>query len=498
MILLLVNEEDTEQLKILFEEKGIFPNITCSGEEAVRLLAKEKIPLFALCYSKIVDASRETVIALFKHTQKVKFLIFNVPDDAKRRLAFYKMGAYRIFDSNYDITDIAALSKNILDKQDMIKNIDDTRFSGSLSDFSLAELINSFGKEKRTGVLKIHAAYGAGKIFFNNGEIDDAHTSFRKGDEAVIYMLCWPTGQFSMQPATLKTPRHRVRLSNIGILLHGEMVRQQFLNQLKTIGSMQAEIRVINQGDILPKAKDGKYKNFIKKLTQFTKLSDILESSPFGILDTLNHVVDLRKENYLDLKIRKDDFDLPSVYEKQESSGLVEKLLSPEDSEVLQKKLRAESLTAGKLIILGTNTCRKTDFIRQMSQGSISNMRSNQDLDYAKVELTSNFTLQVFGIPLDRKLAGVVSKLSGGLIGYIILIDAQRPDELEYTNYIINNLITTHNAAISLAITNISTNNKKAINEVKKIIIPSDGREILVCDVANKDDIRKVLLSLSP
>jgi signal recognition particle receptor subunit beta len=497
MILLLVNEDDLEQLKLLFEEKGIIPKITSSDEEAVQLLAKEKVPLFIVCYSKIVDANRQSVIALFKHAQEVKFLIFNVPDDAKRRLAFYKMGAYRIFDSNYDITDIAALSKNILDKQDIIKNIDDTRFSGSLSDFSLAEIINSFGKEKRTGVLKIQTPYGAGKIFFNNGEIDDAHTGFRKGDEAVIYMLCWPTGQFSMQPVTLKTPRHRVRLSNIGILLHGEMVRQQFLHQLKTIGSMQAEIRVINQGDILPKSKDGNYKNFVKKLTQFTKLSDILESSPFGILETLNHVVALREDNYLDLKIRKDDFDLPSVYEKQESSGMVERLLSQEESEELRKKLRAESVTVGKLIILGTNTCRKTDFIRQIAQGNISNVRSNQDLDYAKVELTPNFALQVFGIPLDRKLSGVVAKLSEGLLGYIILIDAQRPDELEYTNYITNSLLAAHDVAISLAITNISSTNKKAVNEVKKNIIPSDGRGILVCDVADKDDIRKVLLSLS-
>lgn len=497
MILLLVNEDDKEQLSILFQEKGIHPTITTSSDEALNILQKDKIPLFIVCYTKIVNASRESIVALFNHTKQVKFFIFNVPGDARRRLAFYKMGAYRIFDTDYDITDIAALSKNILDKQDMSKDSENTRFSGSLSDFSLAELINSFGKEKRTGVLKIQTGFSAGKIYFNKGEIDDAHTGFRKADEAVIYMLCWPSGHFSMQPVALKTPRHRVQLSNIGILLHGETVRQHFLNKLKTIGSIQAEIRVINQGDILSKTKDGKYKSFIKKLNQFTRLSDILESSPFGILDTLNHVVDLRKENYLDLKIHKDDFDLPSVFEKHESSGLAEKIFTQEDIETLQQRLGAESLIAGKLIVLGTNTCRKTDFIRQMSQGIISDLKSNQDLDYAKVELTAKFTLHVFGIPLDRKLAHVVDKLSEGLLGYIILIDAQRPDEFEYTNYITNNLIAPHNVAISMAITNIDNNNKKVLSEIRKVIIPPDNRDIPVCDVANKNDIRKVLLALS-
>jgi signal recognition particle receptor subunit beta len=497
MVLLLINEDDSDQLNTLFKESGIHPKTTTSGEEAAKIIDKEKVSLFILCYTKIVDANRETVLALFKHAQKAKFLIFNVPGDAKRRLAFYKMGAYRIFDSDYDITDIAALSRNILDKQNMLKNSDDSRFSGSLSDFTLAELINSFGKEKRTGVLKVQTAFGAGKIYFNKGEIDDAHTGFRKGDEAVIYMLCWPSGQFSMHPSSLKTPRHRVQLSNIGILLHGETIRQQFLKKLQTIGSIQAEIRLINQGDILSKANDRNYKTFVKKLTRFTKLSDILESSPFGILDTLNHIVDLRKENYLDLKIHKDDFDLPSVYEKQESSGLVEQLLSAEEIETLKQKLGVESSTVGKLIIIGTNTCRKTDFIRQMNQGSINDMRSNQDLDYATVELTSGFTLQVFGIPLDRKLSHVIDKLSEGLLGYIILVDAQRPDELEYTNYITNNLIAPHKVAITLAITNFKDDNKKIINEIKKAISPPEGRDIPVCDVSNKDDVRKVLLSLS-
>jgi signal recognition particle receptor subunit beta len=498
MILLLINEDDKEQLFSLFEDRGMHPEISTSIEQAETLLKKEKIPLFVLCYSQIVNANRDTVISLFKHAQQSKFLIFNVPYDARRRLAFYKMGAYRIFDSEYDITDIAALSKNILDKQKVRKNIDESRFSGSLSDFSLAELINSFGKEKRTGVLKIQTVFGAGRIYFNNGEIDDAYTGFRKEDEAVLYMLCWPTGRFSMQPAVSTTPRHRVQLSNIGLLLSGETIRQQFLNQLKTIGSIQAEIRVINQGDILTKTKDGKYKSLIKKLTQFTKLSDVLESSPFGIMDTLNYIINLRNDNHLDLKIHKDDFDLPAVYEKQESSGLVEQLLSPQEIETLRTKIGAESLTVGKLIILGTNTCRKTDFIRQMSQGSMGNMRSNQDLDYAKVELTSDFALQAFGIPLDRKITGIVERLSEGLLGYIILIDAQRPDEFEYTNYIVNNLISMHNVAFSLAITNISNKNTKMINEIKKIIKPSNKKGILVCDVANKDDVRKVLLSLTP
>ena len=55
MILLLVSEDDKDQLNLLFKEKGIHPSITISGEEAIKILNKEKISLFIICYTKIVD-----------------------------------------------------------------------------------------------------------------------------------------------------------------------------------------------------------------------------------------------------------------------------------------------------------------------------------------------------------------------------------------------------------------------------------------------------------
>jgi signal recognition particle receptor subunit beta len=158
--------------------------------------------------------------------------------------------------------------------------------------------------------------------------------------------------------------------------------------------------------------------------------------------------------------------------------------------------LKAEELTSGKLLILGINTCGKTDFIRQFNQGSVSGVRSNQELDFTTIELAENLTLQVFGIALEERLSQIIEKLSEDLVGYIFLIDAKNESELEYTNYVINNLISVHQVPWTIAVTNLEKSMKSIPQKIKSGLSLPKGRTLLRCDVTNKDDVRKVVMSI--
>jgi len=146
---------------------------------------------------------------------------------------------------------------------------------------------------------------------------------------------------------------------------------------------------------------------------------------------------------------------------------------------------------------LGSNTCGKTDFIRNFNQGSHSGVRTNQDLDFTRIDLAANFHLQVFGIVFDKRLMDIVEKLSEGLLGYIFLIDAEKPDELEYTNYIINHLTSIFDVPWTIALTNIDTKDSKLLKKIKSSLRIPDGRELRICDVTNKDEVRKIILSMA-
>jgi signal recognition particle receptor subunit beta len=86
--------------------------------------------------------------------------------------------------------------------------------------------------------------------------------------------------------------------------------------------------------------------------------------------------------------------------------------------------------------------------------------------------------------------------LSEGLVGYIFLIDAQNDQDLEYTNYLISNLITTHDVPYTLAVTNLDKSVKKVPAKIKSGILLDKRKTIHICDVSSKDDVRKVIMSL--
>ena len=74
------------------------------------------------------------------------------------------MGAYRVLDESYDSDEIVEYVNNLYFQHSNNGKHEETRFSGSLNDLSLPDLINSFGRDKVSGVLRVYTPYCSGKI----------------------------------------------------------------------------------------------------------------------------------------------------------------------------------------------------------------------------------------------------------------------------------------------------------------------------------------------
>jgi len=495
-LILGTDKKRTTLLDSLFKEKNIEVHDAENLSKADEIISSVELDLILIEYSAIVNAEREKLIDLFRDAQRTKFVIFNVPHDAARRLAFYKLGAYRILGINYDVEDVYYFCYNLLSSVKPALEEKESRFSGRLQDFNLSGLINNFGKEKRSGVLRIQTPVSSGKIYFNNGHIYHASAGYLKDDDAVLYMLTWNQGRFNMSPLPRKKVNNRVKLSNVGLLLQAESLRDEFSKLVKDLGGPSKELKVVNQGDLLQKERDPKFKNFIEKLSDYRQINDVIENSPYPMLDTLNQLIGLKRSKNLNVRETEDVFSELQSEHTQESSGLIERLLSGDDVNLLRKNLIAEELTSGKLMILGSNAGGKTDFIHQFNQGSVSGVRSNQELDFTTIELAENFSLQVFGIALEERLSQIIEKLSEGIVGYIFLIDAESESEIEYTNYVINNLISVHEVPWTIGVTNIKNGGKKVPPKIKSGLDLPKGRKLLTCDVTNKDEVRSIIMSI--
>jgi flagellar basal body-associated protein FliL len=79
--------------------------------------------------------------------------------------------------------------------------------TGQLSDMSLAELIEFFCNQRKTGRLKVDYHRGHGVFFIKEGELVDAKVGQLSGAEAVYFALTLPNAAFDFSPEVQPTRR---------------------------------------------------------------------------------------------------------------------------------------------------------------------------------------------------------------------------------------------------------------------------------------------------
>ena len=496
---ILLFDEEQDRSKVInsgIDSKGIESILIESETDLQNKINNSKDNIVLITQQSLTKVSKNNIKTIFKNSESRKILVYDVPNDATKINAFYKLGAYRVLDETVEAEEIVEYVANLYFQHAHNGKHEDSRFSGSLSDLSLPDLIHSFGRDKVSGVLRIYSPYCSGKIIFNKGDIDDAVSGYHYGEEAILFMLTWTDGFFAMRKCPIKSLKHKVQLSNVGLLLQGETVRNEYKNIIRNIGHTGVSLKLINRGDVVSGIKNDYYKAVLDKLKNFTVLQELLAYSQINFIELADWLLELKNKD--NLEIRDDSgIDVDSLPElvTESKSGLVEHLLGAKEVEYLREILHAEEFSMGKLLILATDAMDKTNFIHIFNQGDKTPVRTNKELDYTRINLDDYFTLNVFGVSLDQKLKDSIQKVSQGLLGYIILINARKPENFEYANYIIGFLNDTYSVPWTVAITD-TADDDEVFNKVEKKIRIPENRDLIPCDVSQKDDIKNVILSL--
>ena len=92
--------------------------------------------------------------------------------------------------------------------------------TGELSDLSLAELIEFFCNQRKTGRLKVIYSVGPGYFYLQSGSVVHARIGMLRGIEAVYYALTLPNASFSFSPA-FEPPEHTINQPWTSVVLEG-------------------------------------------------------------------------------------------------------------------------------------------------------------------------------------------------------------------------------------------------------------------------------------
>ncbi len=487
---------DADLFKHYLLSEHFNPLLIADLASASQELQEKDILLTLMDYHLITRTERSDVVGFFKKVEQAPLVLYNVPRNAAQRMAFYDLGASRVFDSNWLTEEVYYSIRLWL--QRLVKQQEKTQdySTGRLEDINLATLINTIGKEDQTGLLKILTDNNSGKIYFYKGHIDDATVGLHRGMRAVIQMLYWKAGVFSFTTIPNYQPTGEIYLSNIGLMLLGEKFRHRLLQRLEHLGDKSSVVRIQNEGDLTNTDMDIK-PEFVEYLKRPKPLTRLLENPFYTSDETVERLIQLRDSGYLLINKPYEQL-VEDTFEENLSgaeSGLEEIVFSEEDIQIFKEILGLREAQKGKLIVVSADWESKAQFIKRLTRTQLKRDNRNK-LDVAKVKLAHSFELFILGMTMDDVEVDKIKSLFEGLAGYVFLIDAQRSEAFEYQRYIINALLNIYPVPSVLAVFN--QEGDTPAEDIKKIFENVFDFHWLNYNPELVSDIRDILLHLRP
>lgn len=189
------------------------------------------------------------------------------------------------------------------------KNISDDDFveekskplSGSLSAMALADLLQTFWQNHKSGFLKISSRTNGSLVLFE-GKIVSAHVGFVKGEKALYRMLGWSSGNFELLPLNpdfdLSKIESPINDSTENLLMEGF---RQF-DELEKIKSKlpPSETLTLCKPLNAPLSKlHPRVLDIVQLILNTGNSQEVLDQSPFTDLETTKILVYLFQKNYI-------------------------------------------------------------------------------------------------------------------------------------------------------------------------------------------------------
>lgn len=215
--------------KKVFEE---FKNFLSSNQhhfeyaeslEAVEDIFEVDTPDYIFVVEKIPSKLSKLLEKLSKieHSQKVPVFCFTTSPSHKDRMRMWENGANDIFELPILKTTLKSCLENISRHISPLEPMDsDDGMNGRLEDFNMIQLLQVLEQNEKTGILRLSQAGVKGQIWFYKGEIYDASYKKFENLDALLNLMTWMEGDFSIIFVDEKYEK-KIEWDNQQILLEG-------------------------------------------------------------------------------------------------------------------------------------------------------------------------------------------------------------------------------------------------------------------------------------
>ena len=174
-----------------------------------------------------------------------------------------------------------------------------------------------------------------------------------------------------------------------------------------------------------------------------------------------------------------------------------------------QRSRRKHGGTAVKIVITGPFSAGKTTLIRTISE--ITVLSTEQDItdstrarkaettvamDFGRITIDRDLVLYLFGTPGQNRFDFMWEILGEGMLGYVLLIDASRPDSLEEAVGILAAFRKMARVPFVVALNRAAGLDPAEENHVRTVLALEDDTAVVPCDATDRESVKAVLLAL--
>lgn len=173
------------------------------------------------------------------------------------------------------------------------------------------------------------------------------------------------------------------------------------------------------------------------------------------------------------------------------------------------RKHRRQGGQAVKIVVTGPFAAGKTTLIRTISEITVlSTERGITDdtrtrkaettvaMDFGRITIDRDLVLYLFGTPGQERFDFMWEILGEGMLGYVLLVDADRPETLGEAAGILAAFRRMAHVPFVVALNRSTEVDPRAEDRVREALELGPGTPVVPCDATDKDSVKGVLLAL--
>ncbi|MBC8182667.1 response regulator [candidate division KSB1 bacterium] len=333
---ILIVDSDAKNLQILkdnLEASGFLVSTVHNGKDAWEEILRTP-PNLIISETNLPGLSGYQLLERINgdpKTSSIPLIFLTKEREVQQRIKGFELGAKDYLVKPLHVKEVIAHVRMVLRRieQRKIDQIETyKKFSGKLNQLALADLIESFGIERKTGVLTVSNGKRTGQVFFREGSVVNAGLEDFKTEQAIYQMLPWQSGFFNMIFRDVDVA-DKISVSNLGLLLQGLKrleIREKLINQLpssKTAFTVSTTFKML-----VEKKKVGNGANgFITLFDGMHDVEQIVDESKLDDLIALKRLVRLYQQGFIKptIAVKKQPEPIPTVIEPAEKVTFIKK-----------------------------------------------------------------------------------------------------------------------------------------------------------------------------